>query len=204
MMSQESECLNVKTQYREEWLHKVEGWARPLFKQKGFPLPAKIRLGTGWPSTRALSGGKKRTLGECWLPSAAKDKANNIVISMFLDDSMEVAGTLIHELAHAAVQEGGHAGAFVACIRAIGIEGKPTEASTPSAALKAELKKLFKKIGPYPHSSVDGTIGKKKQTTRMVKLECQCCGYIVRTTQKWIDSAGMPLCPQGEEFSLGE
>ncbi len=29
----------------------------------------------------------------------------------------------------------------------------------------------------------------------MVKAECSACGYIVRTTAKWLDSLGAPLCP---------
>jgi len=39
------------------------------------------------------------------------------------------------------------------------------------------------------------------QTTRMLKVECPADGYIVRTTQKWID-LGLPTCPCGEEMEL--
>jgi hypothetical protein len=34
----------------------------------------------------------------------------------------------------------------------------------------------------------------KKQSTRMVKCECPDCGYIVRTTRKWLEE-GAPICP---------
>lgn len=42
--------------------------------------------------------------------------------------------------------------------------------------------------------------GPKKQGTRMIKVacseECECGGYVVRTTAKWIE-VGMPVCPFG-------
>jgi hypothetical protein len=34
-----------------------------------------------------------------------------------------------------------------------------------------------------------------KQNTRMLKCECPMCGYIARTSQKWIDEVGPPHCP---------
>jgi hypothetical protein len=41
----------------------------------------------------------------------------------------------------------------------------------------------------------------KKQSTRMLKLECDECGYVVRTTQKWIN-VGVPVCHCGAEFQV--
>jgi hypothetical protein len=35
----------------------------------------------------------------------------------------------------------------------------------------------------------------EKQATRMLKCACATCGYIVRTTRKWLETAGAPLCP---------
>ncbi|MGV9815795.1 hypothetical protein ACWDTQ_28285 [Streptomyces cellulosae] len=47
--------------------------------------------------------------------------------------------------------------------------------------------------------------GPKKQGTRMVKVtcstDCECGGYTVRTTQKWI-AVGMPICPAGQVMEL--
>lgn len=39
--------------------------------------------------------------------------------------------------------------------------------------------------------------GRKKQSTRLVKVQCsnQECGYVLRTTAKWIDKVGAPICP---------
>ncbi len=44
----------------------------------------------------------------------------------------------------------------------------------------------------YPQPDV--THEHKQQVTRLIKCHCTACGYIVRTTQRWI-ATGMPLCP---------
>lgn len=62
-------------------------------------------------------------------------------------------------------------------------------------------------LGVYPHAHMNPA-GRKKQTTRLIKAVCltgpvnasfdmeiQGCGYTIRTTQKWIDARGAPLCP---------
>lgn len=183
---------SAKTQTREEWLHAVAENVRPVFKKAGYPLAKDFRIGVGWPSSRALSGGKARVLGECWQPEAADDKKANLVVSLYLYESVQVAGTVIHELAHTVTKGEGHKGKFVDCIRKIGLLGKPTEAAEPDPVLLERLNGLFKTIGQYPHARVDG-VRRNKQGTRMIKLTCPGCGYVVRTSQKWIDM-GVPEC----------
>ena len=36
---------------------------------------------------------------------------------------------------------------------------------------------------------------RKKQTTRLIKCSCSACGYTARTSRKWLDTAGAPICP---------
>jgi hypothetical protein len=43
--------------------------------------------------------------------------------------------------------------------------------------------------------------GRRKQSTRMLKLECTNCGYTVRTTQKWIE-VGLPTCCCGSDMEV--
>ena len=38
-----------------------------------------------------------------------------------------------------------------------------------------------------------------KQSTRLIKCECAECGYTMRTTTKWIETLGAPLCPCNEQ-----
>jgi hypothetical protein len=61
------------------------------------------------------------------------------------------------------------------------------------------LKTLDKKLGTYPHAALDPSEGIKKQSTRLLKVECEACGYTVRVTRKWLDEAGSPLCPCNEK-----
>ena len=61
--------------------------------------------------------------------------------------------------------------------------------------LKGRLNALVEQLGEYPHALL--TESGKKQSTRMIKCECYSCGYIARTSSKWIEEAGAPICPCG-------
>ena|GEM_PF-3007831 len=48
----------------------------------------------------------------------------------------------------------------------------------------------------HPRLDTGGlTTAPRKQAVRMLKCECQACGYTVRTARKWLETAGAPLCP---------
>jgi hypothetical protein len=90
-------------------------------------------------------------------------------------------------------------------------------ATRASLALTAELITLAEAPRPFPHARLDPAAadapepvppggspapvppirsGPGKQGTRMIKLTAAaCCGYTVRTTRKWLDEQGEPLCP---------
>jgi len=61
--------------------------------------------------------------------------------------------------------------------------------------LKAMLTGFVEQLGPYPHAMVLPSTPPTRQSTRMIKLVCPECGYLVRTTDKWI-AVGLPRCPQ--------
>ena len=184
---------------REQWLHEMAERLRPHFEDKGvWPYPDKMAISCGWPSTGALASGRRK-IGECWAPTASKDGTHNLFISPCLDDVVEVGHVLVHEIVHSVVgTEHGHKAPFKRAAIAVGLEGKMT-ATTPGEALESHLRELAAKIGPYPHKALDKEAsGKKKQTTRLIKLECTC-DFSVRTTRKWLDEmaeAGVDLtCP---------
>jgi hypothetical protein len=137
---------------------------------------------------------KKRTIGQCWSPNCSADHATEIFISPYLGDGGQVAETLLHEMVHAAVgTECGHKGAFVETAKKLGLL-KPWKSTSASPELKAKLLALLP--GAYPHGSLNSLdSGIKKQGTRMVKVSCGGCGYTVRTTRKWLDGSGAPICP---------
>jgi hypothetical protein len=179
---------------------------KPAFKAKGYDIPS-IRVTCGWPSSGGLAS-KKRTLGEAWTPKASADKTGEIFISPYLDsptDTMGVLATLVHEVIHEAVGlECGHKGPFKKCAKAMGLEGKMTSTNA-GPELMEFIAEWANALGPYPHAKLDRTKSpKKKQSTRMIKCECGECGYVVRTTRKWIDDIGAPHCPKHGEMNVEE
>ena len=187
---------------RDEWLAAAVADLRSDFREVGAPLPKKVRVSVGFPSTGG-TGSRKRTIGQCWDGKGIKDGITQIYVSPVLDDPIRSLGVLVHELVHAAVGcEHGHKAAYRKVALKVGLEGKMTE-TTEGPALTARLKALARKIGKFPHSALDPK-AKKKQTTRMLKSECVGCEYIVRLSQKMIDLHGHPICPSCEgRMTLG-
>lgn len=187
---------------REEWLIELTRKLRSYFENAGYPLPEKIRASCGFPSKGALAT-KARRIGECWSCESSDDKHFETFVSPLLSDALEVAATQVHELCHAAVgPECGHKKPFRGAMKAVGLEGKPT-ATNAGPELTAHLQKLIAEIGPYPHAKLTKAGGLKKQGTRMLKLECPSCGYLVRTAAKWLE-VGVPTCPCGEKMRADE
>lgn len=184
---------------REEYLLAAVALMTPLFESAGYKVPT-IRVACGWPSKGGLAA-KKRTIGQAWSPKAAEDKVGQIFISPFLSgdakDSQGVLPTLVHEVAHEVVGvEHGHKKVFGKCARAVGLEGKLTS-TIAGENLMAHCRQWAEKLGEYPHGKLDQNKGPvKKQTTRLIKCECPECGFTVRTTRKWLDEVGAPLCPK--------
>jgi len=186
------------------WLINAVESIKPLFESAGYKVP-KLRVTCGWPSRGGVSA-KKRTLGQCWDTVASADGVHQIFISPYLDvvvDEYGVLSVLIHEVVHAVVGiDEGHNKVFGKCARAIGLEGKLTS-THPGEELMGKCAKLFKELGKYPHAKLDPKHSPvKKQSTRMIKMECGKCGYVARTSQKWIDEAGAAHCPQHGEMSV--
>lgn len=72
-----------------------------------------------------------------------------------------------------------------------------------------ELQKIVDKLGPFPHAAIREGERPAVQKTYMAKVipseECRSCDpeYKLRMTQKWIEEAGLPLCPHGVEMVEG-
>lgn len=178
---------------REQWLNRFVAAARPVFEAAGYPIPVEVRVSVGFPS----AGARGKSIGECWSKSASKDGHFEIFIHPTLGESARIADVLTHELVHAAVGlEAKHGPKFGACARALGLEGKLT-ATVAGPRWHAWADKVLKRLGPIPHASLSGrSSAKPKQSTRLLKCECQDCGFTFRATRKWVESAGAGLrCP---------
>ena len=159
-----------------------------------------LKVSTGFPSR----GGLTKVIGQCWKAKTAEDEvSHHIFINPRLTDVVEVVATLAHEMVHAADDcENKHKGPFLRAVRDMGLEGKAT-ATCAGAAFAEWARSLDVVIGQYPHVGLVPMMEEKKQTTRMIKLEADCCGYVLRTTRKWID-VGLPSCPCGNTFPTPE
>ncbi|MEO3863721.1 transcription elongation protein SprT [Acrocarpospora sp. B8E8] len=181
---------------REAWLQRAIGLFRPWFTQLGAELPASILVSVGFPST----GARSNRIGECWT-LANPASAPHVFIHPRLGEGDLVLAVLLHELVHASGQNG-HGAGFKRLAVAVGLTGKMT-ATVAGEALTATLTAMLDVLGPYPHRSLPVDPSRKKQTTRNLKLVVRdCCGYQVRTTRKWLDEQGLPLCPHGQEMEL--
>jgi hypothetical protein len=178
---------------REEWLLD----AIELLKEDFGPyaeIPEKLRVTCGWPS-RGGRATKKKVLGECWKPECSEDGHTEVFIAPTLSDGLGVLDVLTHELVHAAVGcDQGHKGEFRTVAVAIGLEGKMT-ATVAGEDLLVRLREIETQLGEYPHAKLT-PINKKTQGTRMLKLQCKECGWMARTSRKWMD-LGLPTCACG-------
>ena len=182
---------------REQWLTEaVDALAEEVFTPVGLDVP-EVRVSVGWPGGK---GRKNSVIGQCWHKSASADGVAQVFISPVLADGPTVLSTLAHEVVHAIDENAsGHRGAFAKMARAIGLEGKMTE-TTAGEALLETLKGIDARLGDYPHAAMSADeSGRKKQTTRMLKLVCPESGYTLRTTRKWLLDYGAPLCPCHKE-----
>lgn len=175
-----------KHRSREEWLLEVTARVAPqILSRAGLTVPETTLVSCGLPSARALSTKSPRT-GECWV------EAGHIFVSPVIVNPYDVAQILVHELLHAALPVAvGHRAPFRRAADAMGLGGKPTQ-TVRTEGFDAWIGPIVVEAGVYPHRALVAS-RTTKQTTRLLKLMCPGCGYIVRTTAKWIKES-LPYC----------
>ena len=183
---------------RQEWLDQ----AIVLLAVEGLKLP-KYRATIGLPSSGGFSH-KKRTIGQCFYPECSADKTTEIMISPTRDKPMEILETTAHEMVHGTLGAGfGHGPKFRALATSIGLVGKMT-ATEPGPVFIARTKMILKTLGDFPHRKINVDVGRKKQSTRMVKVTCMDCGMVFRTSNKWIEASydvmDCPICHGPTKF----
>ena len=190
----------VNIDSREDWLNAAVLALRPIFAEAGYPLADKIRVSCGWPGGR----NKARAIGQCWTHECSADGTFELFLSPVLAEVDRVLDVLVHELCHVAVGiAAGHRAAFAKCAKALRLKG-PWKATTATPEFASEIAvPVLAFIGcAYPHAAMNSMAahtGPRKQGTRMLKAECPDCGYTCRTTAKWLQSHGAPLCPCNQE-----
>ena len=192
---------------RETLLNLMIDKSVPLFDEAGFKISdIRDKLKASCSVMVGMRKSKKFNAIGQHLPTEWNKNANHeLLISPVLEDEITVVGVLIHEMVHAIQRHlygndvKPHGKEFRAIALAVGLEGKMT-ATTESPELAEKIKKWVSEIGKYPHNKVNFD-GRTKQTTRLLKLECQHCGFICRASSGAINNFGYPThC--GDEMEI--
>jgi len=177
-------------QTREQWLDAAVAAIRARIPEIG----SRIRCAPGFPRTFTRSG----TVAEVIPDTDSQDGHFEVLIAPTLADPEGVFVALLGQVLHTLP------GALTVASRAyrdaltnwgLAIEGQDV---SPTADFIEHWQGDIDGLGPYPHAAV--TVATRKvQSTRMLKLTCPQCGYIVRTTGKWL-AQGLPTCHDGAQF----
>jgi hypothetical protein len=183
---------------REEWLNVVlhKHVAKLLKVKAGVVLPSDAKVSVGFPG----GGSARKRIGECWPRERSSIKVNEIFINPSIREPRTMVDVLVHEAIHAVDDcKSGHKAPFRRMALAVGLEGK-MKSTHAGAELSKWIGEVLDAMPKIDYGSLDLS-DRKKQSTRMLKLECGDCGYVVRTTQKWVD-VGMPSCYCGGHFNV--
>lgn len=178
---------------REEWLTAALALIRPHAPG----IASRIRVACGFPSTFRRSG----TLAESWPSEASGDATFEVLISPTVALPVEVFPLLLAQALHSlpGAMSRDSATWRAACLDAGLVPADDGWKSvTAGPAVWETFGSGLEALGAYPHAEIAaGT--RKVQATRMLKLSCPTCGYIVRTTSKWL-ATGVPTCHDGTPF----
>lgn len=157
---------------REAWLSSAVSFLNDHL-EKNELARMDVRVSCGWPSRGGAGSGQKIVIGQCFDGSVSRDGKPQIFISPRIEKSIEVLGTLLHELVHASVGcQYGHRKPFSQAAKKVGLEGPPT-ATSVGKDLVPLLQTFVDQTGPYPHAALVPTVA-KKPGSRLRLYECQC------------------------------
>ena len=182
----------LKYATREDYLQAATLAFGKFFSERAVDIPFNVRLSCGFPHGSRGNGSIK---AQTWPASASNDKTIEVFISPAIDDPRTVMDYLIPELVHASVgPEHKHGKLYKEACERLGLTGTATKpVIEPGTQIEKVIAEVIEKCGIYPHAKIDWST-RKKQGTRLIKCECQSCGYSIRVTQKWINKA-TPICP---------
>lgn len=161
-----------RASYREAWLQEAASFLLEIMEQQKLAR-VDVRVSCGWPS-RGGVGQRRTVIGQCFASQVCADGRPQIFISPRIADSVEVLGTLLHELIHASVGcEHGHGAVFSQAARKVGLAGPPT-ATTVGDTLRPVLQAYCDRAGVYPHAAIQVKAKAKKPGSRLRLYECGC------------------------------
>ena len=171
MLVREREGETDVRRLREWWLYEAATFLLAMMQAANVPT-APVRVSCGWPVSGGLGDGP-HVIGQCFAQEVCADGVSQIFISPRISDSIQVLGTLLHELLHASVGcQYGHRRQFSQPAKQLGLVGPPT-ATTVGPELVQVLQVFVERMGPYPHAPI--VMHKRpKAGSRMRLYECKC------------------------------
>lgn len=150
-------------------------------------LAKNCHFSYGFPSNGAFS--QRQARGEAW--KQKKTVAIFVSPTQFKKgNAIQVLATLIHEIIHIKIgTDKGHRKEFKQEMKAVGLEGKATSTSAGKELTKRLNALNFSKL---PCLELSKNSLHKKQSTRLIKLECSC-ERIIRVSRTTIDE-GTIIC----------
>lgn len=174
---------------REEWLMRATVAILSHVQTLGFAPTGEVRV-----SIAPINAGRgqKEVMGRCYHASASEGGYREIFVSADLTDTRVILGVLTHEIGHAVLKDGvGHRKPFGNFCRAVGFEFEKAEFACNGNDWWTWASRIASELGTIPHRKLDARAKaqgeKKKQGTRLLLLECPCCGIKLRTTRKSLD-----------------
>ena len=180
---------------REQWLNNAANALRGDFNaiNEDFGNP---RISIGFTGSR--SGLK--ALGAAWHKDVSTDGTCEIFIAPHVQTQQDILAVLVHELVHACGYMG-HGKDFRRVAIGVGLTGKMTS-TVATDALKERLNAIIAEIGQFPGAALNPTSPTKKQSTRMLKMQCESCGFVARASRSAIEKAGLPTCGCGGTIEI--
>ena len=172
---------------RVAWLERFTLHARPIFQEHGLTIPEPLLIGVGMLD--------KKAIGRTYSPVLSSIAATEITVAPVYDDTVSVAGTLCHELIHASGIHG-HRRDFAKAGRLLGLTGKPTSMGFDDG-LPPWAAEIVSGIGDYPPGTLQHPPREKRQTARMLKVECEACGMIWRASRSALVGKRL-TCPDAD------
>ena len=184
---------------REQWLagvsRAIAGWLQTM----GAPLPP-CRVISGFPSR----GRRSYNIAEAY--PEEDGLSFRLVVNPDATDPVQIAAAIAQQLA--AIAAGSDQGAqyrFRQLAVSMGLRG--TKRESPPGLLFGELvEPVLRTAGPLPTADTPATpiLAIPKQSSRLVRVACSQCGYVVRVARKWLMEMGPPHCPKHGKMHISE
>lgn len=143
-----------------------------------------VKLSCGFPATQ---GKRNKVLASLVPPTASQDFNAEVFVTPELSDKHEVAKAILPLLVSVATGDYKRGASYRNALQALrlNLAGAPT----PPWAYA-----IVENLPAYPHAQIE-LPPVAKQSTRLIKVACNPCGYIARVSRSTLNAFGAPICP---------